>query len=52
MSSPPKTPLMTVDIIIELEGGVVLIERRNPPFGWALPGGFVDVGEKVPDAER
>jgi 8-oxo-dGTP diphosphatase len=41
----PTTPLATVDIIIELEGGIVLIERRNEPKGWALPGGFVDVGE-------
>lgn len=52
MSGPPKTPLMTVDVIIEMPGGVVLIERKNPPLGWALPGGFVDVGEKVADAAR
>lgn len=37
----------TVDAIIELAGGVVLIERRNPPAGWALPGGFVEYGETV-----
>lgn len=44
----PETPALTVDVVIELEGGgVVLIERRNPPPGWALPGGFVDVGETV-----
>jgi 8-oxo-dGTP diphosphatase len=37
-----------VDIIIELEGGrIVLIQRRNPPRGWALPGGFVDYGESL-----
>jgi len=37
-----------VDIIIELDGGgIVLIKRRNPPHGWALPGGFVDYGESV-----
>ncbi|MFH1727246.1 MAG: NUDIX hydrolase [Pseudomonadota bacterium] len=41
----PKTPLLTVDIIIEIEGKILLIERKNKPFGWALPGGFVDVGE-------
>lgn len=35
----------TVDIIIEAEGGIVLIERRYEPLGWALPGGFVDYGE-------
>ena len=44
----PETPALTVDVVIELEGGgVVLIERRHPPHGWALPGGFVDVGETV-----
>ena len=36
-----------MDIIIELEGGIVLIERKNPPHGWALPGGFVDYGESL-----
>jgi len=37
-----------VDIIIQLsDGRVVLIERLNPPFGWALPGGFVDYGETL-----
>ena len=40
-------PTPTVDIVIELDGGVVLIERRNPPHGWALPGGFVDAGEHL-----
>jgi ADP-ribose pyrophosphatase YjhB (NUDIX family) len=39
-----------VDVIIEVEGGIVLIERKNPPPGWALPGGFVDVGESVAQA--
>jgi 8-oxo-dGTP diphosphatase len=47
----PTTPKLTVDVVIELldQPGrpVVLIERRNPPPGWALPGGFVDVGETV-----
>ena len=43
-----KTPLVTVDIIIEVEDrGIVLIERKNPPHGWALPGGFVDYGENL-----
>lgn len=42
-----KNPFPTVDIIIEVEGGVVLIERKNPPYGWAIPGGFVDYGETV-----
>ena len=43
----PTTPLVTADAIIEVEGGIVLVERRNPPPGWALPGGFVDVGETL-----
>lgn len=47
----PVTPALTTDIIIELVDRpghpVVLIERRFPPLGWALPGGFVDVGEPV-----
>ncbi|MFQ6091796.1 MAG: NUDIX domain-containing protein [bacterium] len=42
-----QNPTPTVDIIIEVGGGVVLIKRKNPPHGWALPGGFVDVGETV-----
>lgn len=44
------SPLLTVDIIIECRGGIVLIERKNPPHGWALPGGFVDWGETVEQA--
>lgn len=52
--SRPETPLLTVDIIITLtdrpERPVVLIERRWPPHGWALPGGFVDVGETLEQA--
>ena len=42
-----RNPFPTVDIIIELESRIVLIERRNEPFGWALPGGFVDYGESL-----
>jgi len=51
-----KTPYLAVDGIIQLFDknddfkGIVLIERKNPPFGLAIPGGFVDVGEKVEDA--
>ncbi len=41
----PTTPPIAVDIIIEHQGGIVLIQRRNPPHGHALPGGFVDEGE-------
>ncbi|MDP8229149.1 MAG: NUDIX hydrolase [Candidatus Electryoneaceae bacterium] len=48
----PKTPFLTVDAIIRTEGGIVLVKRKNPPLGWALPGGFVDIGETVEDAVR
>ncbi len=54
MASRPVTPLLAIDIIIELidrpEKPIVLIERRNPPNGWALPGGFVDMGETLEQA--
>ena len=47
----PRNPIPTVDIIIELENGaIVLIERANPPYGWALPGGYVDYGESLETA--
>jgi 8-oxo-dGTP diphosphatase len=43
-----RNPSPTVDVVILLPGDlVVLVERRNPPPGWALPGGFVDVGETL-----
>ncbi len=53
-----KNPAPTVDIIIEIENdppssspaGIVLIKRKNPPFGWAIPGGFVDYGETLESA--
>jgi len=45
-----KNPVPTVDIIIEQDDGIVLIERMNPPHGWALPGGFVDYGESLESA--
>ena len=43
-------PFVTVDAIIEVSDGIVLIQRSNPPFGWALPGGFVDYGESLEEA--
>ena len=50
----PVTPLLAADAIVELIDRpgrpIVLVERRNPPHGWALPGGFVDVGETVEQA--
>ncbi len=45
-----RNPLPTVDIIIELSEGIVLIKRKNKPYGWALPGGFVDYGETLEKA--
>jgi 8-oxo-dGTP diphosphatase len=48
MAEKFRNPLLTVDIIIEVaDGEIVLIERKNPPHGWALPGGFVDYGESL-----
>lgn len=52
-----RNPFPTVDVVIELTDGkappaIVLIQRRNPPRGWALPGGFVDYGETVEQAAR
>lgn len=49
-----KTPLLTVDIVIEYQQKVVLIRRKNDPYKghYALPGGFVDIGETVEDAAR
>ncbi len=45
-----RNPFPTVDIIIEFADGIVLIERKNEPVGWALPGGYVDYGESIEDA--
>ncbi|MGB3209739.1 MAG: NUDIX hydrolase [Desulforhopalus sp.] len=45
-----RNPTPTVDIIIEIGEQIVLIERKNPPYGWALPGGFVDYGESYETA--
>jgi 8-oxo-dGTP diphosphatase len=51
---PPRNPVPTVDIIIEMwnrpHRPIILIERQNPPWGWALPGGFVDYGESLETA--
>ena len=52
----PTTPPVAVDVIIELSdrpaAPIVLVRRRNPPHGWALPGGFVDCGETVASAAQ
>lgn len=54
--SRPATPPLAADTIIELidrpRRPIVLIERLNPPPGWALPGGFVEIGEAVERAAR
>ncbi|WP_123289673.1 NUDIX domain-containing protein [Desulfosoma caldarium] len=50
-----RQPALTVDVIIhpqDAPGRVVLIRRRNPPLGWALPGGFVDEGESLERAAQ
>jgi len=51
-----RNPVPTVDIIIELidkpHKPIILIERKNPPYGWAIPGGFVDYGESVETAAK
>lgn len=48
----PETPKVMVDVVIPSEGGVVLIRRGTDPYKgtWALPGGFVEVGETVENA--
>ena len=50
-----KHPIPTIDRIIEIkkkngQEGIILIKRKNPPHGWALPGGFVDYGESLEEA--
>lgn len=50
--SPCNHPLPTADAIIETPDGFVLVRRKNPPHGWALPGGFVDQGEECGRAAR
>lgn len=50
MDLTPRNPLITVDALIEIDGGIILIRRKNPPYGWAIPGGFVDYGETLEEA--
>jgi ADP-ribose pyrophosphatase YjhB (NUDIX family) len=46
----PVCPPVAADVIVEIGDTIVLIERKNFPFGWAIPGGFVDFGETVEEA--
>ena len=50
MSATYRNPTPTVDVLIAMRGGIVLVRRSNEPIGWALPGGFVDEGETVEHA--
>lgn len=49
-TSKHKNPVPTVDIIIRYMNGIILIKRKNPPSGWAIPGGFVDYNETLETA--
>ena len=46
----PTCPPIAADVIIELGDHIVLVDRKNVPYGWAIPGGFVDFGETVEEA--
>jgi len=50
MWKPPETPKVAVDAVIWNRSSIVIIQRVFPPFGFALPGGFVDVGESCEEA--
>lgn len=52
LTKQSRGPFVAVDAIIDIDGGIVIVERSNPPFGWALPGGFVDGYESLEDAVR
>ena len=47
-----KNPYPTADVIVEIGGKVLLVRRKNSPYGWAIPGGFIDYGESAEDAAR
>ncbi|MCB2198361.1 NUDIX hydrolase [bacterium] len=47
-----RNPFPTVDVLIRYRGGIVLIERGNPPHGWAIPGGFMEYGESAETCAR
>ena len=45
-----RNPKVAVDVIVDIGGKVLLVKRRNPPYGWALPGGYIEYGESAEDA--
>jgi ADP-ribose pyrophosphatase YjhB (NUDIX family) len=45
-----RNPKSTADVIVDIGGKILLINRKNPPYGWAIPGGFIDYGEGAEDA--
>ncbi|HLN91260.1 MAG TPA: NUDIX domain-containing protein, partial [Patescibacteria group bacterium] len=45
-----RNPLPTADVVIEVGDRIVLVRRKHPPPGWAIPGGFVEIGETVETA--
>ncbi|MDI6643043.1 MAG: NUDIX hydrolase [Candidatus Hodarchaeaceae archaeon] len=49
-----RKPILSVDVVVKVPGGVVLVKRKNEPYKerWALPGGFVRYGEKVEEAAK
>lgn len=47
-----RNPIPTVDIIMEINNGIVLVKRKNPPYGWAIPGGFIEYGESAEESAR
>ncbi len=50
--TPYRQPKLAVDCIVRVKGRILLIRRKNPPLGWALPGGFVEYGESLEEAVR
>jgi 8-oxo-dGTP diphosphatase len=48
----PVTPLLAVDALVLFKNAIILVKRKNHPKGFALPGGFVDIGETVETAVK
>jgi ADP-ribose pyrophosphatase YjhB (NUDIX family) len=45
-----RGPRVSADVIVTIGGKILLVKRRNPPYGWAIPGGFIEYGESAEDA--